>query len=147
MVLFCILNVLSVSLLLKWEVSFTGLHTTQECFFHPHELDLPSPSTLADKVRTRWSLRLLSFLKPIISTFVKTALNATLGISKKCYLGKLDNKPDKKLFCFVLFWYFLYPVGCLLKNLLPLKFVYEPLACNSFLLTTFPDHYIFYLKN
>ena len=38
---FNILNVSLVSLLLKWEVSLTDLHTSQERFFPPHGLDLP----------------------------------------------------------------------------------------------------------
>ena len=33
---FSILKVLSVSLLLKWEVSFIDLHTSQERFTHTH---------------------------------------------------------------------------------------------------------------
>ena len=43
---FSILNVSSMSLLLKWEVSFTDLYTSQERFFTSHGLDLPSASTL-----------------------------------------------------------------------------------------------------
>ena len=37
-------NVSLVSLLLKWKVSFTDLHTSQEPFLPPHGLDLPSTS-------------------------------------------------------------------------------------------------------
>ena len=86
---FNILNVLFVSLLLKWEVLFTDLHTSQECFFPSRGLDLPSASTLDNTARTRLSLRLLSFLKPIIGMFVKTALWATSEVSKKCNSAKI----------------------------------------------------------
>ena len=48
---FNILNVSLVSLLLKWEVSFTDLHTSQERFFPPHGLDLPSASILGNTAR------------------------------------------------------------------------------------------------
>ena len=41
-----ILNVLLVSLLLKWGVSFTDLHTSQERFLISYGLVLPSRSTL-----------------------------------------------------------------------------------------------------
>ena len=78
------MNVSFVSLLLKCKVSFTDLHTSQESFFPPHGLDLPSASTLGNTAQTRWSLRCLSFLKPIIGTFVKTTLWATSGVSKRC---------------------------------------------------------------
>ena len=39
--------------LLKWEVSFTDLHTSQERLFHPHGLDLLSASTWSNTARTR----------------------------------------------------------------------------------------------
>ena len=54
----------------------------------PHGLDPPSASTLGNTAQTRWSLRLLSFLKPVIGTFVKTALWATSGVSKRCNSAK-----------------------------------------------------------
>ena len=80
--------------------------------------------------------------------FVKTALWATSGVSKRCNSAKIFLTFWKTGFCFVLLWYFLNLVGSLLKNLLPLKFVLEPLVhCNPFLLATFQDHFIFYQKN
>ena len=112
---------------------FTYLKRT---FFYPSHTygsDLPSASALGNTAQTRWSLRLLSFWKPVIGTFVKRALWATLRVSKRCFL---------------LPWSFLYPAETLLKNLLPLKFIFEHLVrCNSFLLTTSQDHYNFYWKN
>ena len=50
---FSILNVSSVSLLLKWEVSFTDLHTSQERFLPPHGSDVPSASDLDNTTQTR----------------------------------------------------------------------------------------------
>ena len=78
---FITLKVSKVPILLKWEVSFTDL---QECFFSPHGLDLPSASALGKTEQKRWFLRLMSFLKPIIGVFVKTAIWATSGINKRC---------------------------------------------------------------
>ena len=97
---FSILNVSSVSLLLECEVSFTDLHTSQERPHPtplpppppPHGLDLPSASTLGNAAGTRWSLRLLSFLKPIIGTSVKVALWGKSGVSKKCNSAKIFYK-------------------------------------------------------
>ena len=86
---FSILTVSLVSFLLKWEVLLTELHTPQERFFLPYGLDLPSASSLGYTARTRRYLRLLSFLKPIIGTFVKTALWATSGVSKRCNSAKI----------------------------------------------------------
>ena len=68
---FSILDVSSVSLVLKWKVSFTDLYTSQERFSLPTWFYVPSASSVGNTARTRWFLRLLSFLKPIISTFVK----------------------------------------------------------------------------
>ena len=49
----------------------------------------------------------------------------------------------KSQFVSVLLCYSLYPAGSLLKNLLPLKFVFEPLVhCNFFLVAMFQDHSI-----
>ena len=91
---FNILNGSLVAFLLKWEVPFTNLHISQECFSppphppphphtHTHGLDLPSASTLGNTAWERWFLRLLSFLKLIIATFVKTALWVTSEVSKR----------------------------------------------------------------
>ena len=48
---FSILKFSSVSLLLKWKVPFTELHTSQGRFFFPKGLDLPSASTLGNKAQ------------------------------------------------------------------------------------------------
>ena len=82
------LNVSLVTLLLKWEVSLNDFHSSQEHFFSPHGLDLPSASILGNAARTRWSLRLLSFLKPITGTFLKTGLRASSGVSRRCNSAK-----------------------------------------------------------
>ena len=81
---FITLKVSKVPLLLKWQVSFTDLHTSQECFFSPHGLDLPSASALGKTEQRKWFLILMSFLKPIIGMFVKTDIWATSGINKSC---------------------------------------------------------------
>ena len=54
---FSALKVSSVSLILRWKVSFTELHAnqsyqSQELFFPPNDLDLASASTLGNTVRT-----------------------------------------------------------------------------------------------
>ena len=80
------------SLLLKWEVSFTDLHASQERFFPPHCLDLPSASILGNTDRTRWSLRLLSFLNPIVGTFVKTAIPRNTVYQEKQFTKKYHSQ-------------------------------------------------------
>ena len=63
-----------VSLLLKWEVLFTALRTSQERFSPPsppkHGLDLPSASILGNTAQTRWSLGLLLFLNQLYYTYI-----------------------------------------------------------------------------
>ena len=85
---FIILKVSLVFLFSKYKVSFNDLHTSQQLFFPSHGLDVSSASTLSKTVQARGFLRLLPFLKPIIGTFVKTALWATSGVRKRCNSAK-----------------------------------------------------------
>ena len=68
---------------LNFVVSLTELHTSHEWFAPSHGLDLPSLSNWGQTVLTKWSLRLLTFLKPTIATSEKILLWAWSGVSKR----------------------------------------------------------------
>ena len=65
-------------------VSLTESHTSHEWFFPLHGLYLSSLSNWGKTALTKWSLRLLAFLKPIIGTSKNTLLWAWFGVSKRC---------------------------------------------------------------
>ena len=60
------------SAFLSCVVFLTDSHNSHERFAPSHGLDLPSLSNWGKKALTKWSLRLLAFLKPIIGTSEKT---------------------------------------------------------------------------
>ena len=74
-------KVSSDSAFLNSVISLTESHTSHQLFAPSHGLDLPSLSSWGKTALTKWSLRLLAVLKPIIGTSEKTLLWAWSGVT------------------------------------------------------------------
>ena len=83
-------------LFLKFVVFLTDLHTSHEGFAPWHGLDIHSLSNWGKAALTKWSLRLLAFLKPVVRTSEKIVPWAWSTVSKRRKSLRISLTPLKR---------------------------------------------------